>query len=1251
MSREKSFEEKLIERDERAIAPNIFIGLGGQGCKMVSWLAKKAKDENSPAKHLSFVAIDTDVNELRKIKAISNDVVTIQTSSRMTIGEYLEYDDNARENWFPINDIILDKTPSEGAGQIRAISNLVAHNAIREGEFTAIDDAIDSLFPLSEDNYEQSIHVTIIGTLAGGTGSGLILPVSLYVKNYLETIRQQKSSVIRGFFILPDVMHNVITSEVERKNQYSNAYASLREIDAFMRRPYDVELQKRYPNLKVIVPKVGGRGYDEFDKAPFNFCFLFNKINTKSTQIDDKDKLLHHAVECIYDMSISPICTRVNSQEDNIIREKISSGNKSSYAGAGASRIIYPYDSIVDYVALNWAKSSISKKWLDSDKYLETRRKEISDSQNRGEIVVDIDERQEFINYVKNKYNSDPFYKAIVTQTQEKRPNSVETDDKAGMYIESLKKYVEFTRLTGLAGTKTSEMKDECIQSIKVASANDVRVDMDPEKIAGARKKCQNAANRAIDTFLVCQQSTILNSNAMVDIIADGIISADPEKNKNNDVPVLEKFMNINDGKGFMHPNAARYFLAKIELEIKQEIEDLREKFDGESGIKKSYENLLDEIKMLKNMSDEFEHESDLSIKVKRLINNKTEVDTSERIQRIVADINTMIVGAENEDSGEESNAVADMPLLDEYCRFMVNIKVLNRVLNYIEDLSEGLKEFYFKMSSDISSIDIKIKEIEKTYTNYEGSAKIYVCSSEKCLSKITSHCKNTIGIYDLPKEFTKAIFDKAKSWAEKKNDGTLADEYGLDEHADMSAKAAGINAFFGNVFDDIIMDFWRERVIKDCESTIDMDVVSAIFKEAQYESNCIKQEEKNAYLKLVIKKAENLAIPFIDPPRGVQKREIRASAMHPVVMDNLNEANCDFFKTQCLDPFGAELSPDVSKYQILFYDSIYNIAAKNLSKMLPPKKITATNSIDKKDEGGLYFSTYHERIKKIEPLDCENKEISPHIQRDWQYLNVLPEIDPDYQAYEEKRIAKAFVYALISGKIGYRKHDTKGHNYCYELVDAKLRSPQLIVSNGTSCDQFYEVLDALTICPRYVDRLLDMYEEEKAFENLNGAEFDDTQFKKSYTKSFVIDEFSDKPIMNIFYIPILYKASAGANYIPAWGQAIITAIFDMIDDQIATYESEIAQDDAKCDFLLEIYDEFIKNFDALIHLSDDDTNSVKKHSRLKRMYNDSITLRIFDEIAGILEEIDGKSASKDQYSEKIDEIMESRRKLTETNV
>lgn len=50
-------------------------------------------------------------------------------------------------------------------------------------------------------------------------------------------------------------------------------------------------------------------------------------------------------------------------------------------------------------------------------------------------------------------------------------------------------------------------------------------------------------------------------------------------------------------------------------------------------------------------------------------------------------------------------------------------------------------------------------------------------------------------------------------------------------------------------------------------------------------------------------------------------------------------------------------------------------------------------------------------------------------------------------------------------------------------------------------------------------------------------------------------------------------------------------------------------------------------------------------------MYNDSITLRIYDEVAGILEAVDGKNSSIDQYADKVDEIMESRRKLSETKI
>lgn len=1243
MSTGKTYEELMIERNERAIAPNIFIGLGGQGCKMVAQLAKKAKEEHSPAKYLSFVAIDTDVNELRKIKMVANEVVTVQTSSRMTIGEYLEYDHNARNNWFPINDIILDKTPSEGAGQIRAISNLVAHNAIREGEFTAINDAIDALFPLSDDDYEQSVHVTIMGTLAGGTGSGLVLPVALYVKNYLETIRQQKSAVIRGFFILPDVMESVITNEVERKNQYSNAYASLREIDAFMRRPYDVDLQKRYPDLKVIIPKVGGDGYDEFNNAPFNFCFLFNKINNKGTSITNKDDLLMQAVECVYDMSISPICTKVNSQEDNIIREKISSGNRSSYAGAGASRLVYPYKDIVEYVALHWAKNSISQKWLEGDQYIIDQQKDRNEAMNSGSLVDAFDADASYIDFINTKSDSDPFYKAILSQCQYQEKGKIDLKDKSKLYIKDLSAYTESLRAKNSKRSVAETYKAECLLKTKQAVTE---IEADGSEYKEKRAAKGNAINMAADELLKYQDAIVINTNMQIDQIAQSIITADFAKNAQNDVPVLEKYMLVNDDK-FMHPNAARYFLLSVSKEIDRKIDEFTPLFED---VKKAVDERIKNLKIERQAADIYDES-----KLQQIIqehSKKVPVEKSERIGNIETIINDLLV--------VEKKSKRKAGLLDDYCYYLINIKVLAKVKAYIENITEGFKELYNKISQDVKNIDKSIEQIEKKNSNCkksdddderenpERSPIIYVCSSKKCLNSINKSCKNPIGTYDLPTDLTKSIFDKAKKYAVMKQDGTLSEEYGIDENSDSNAKAAGINAFFGDVFESVIMQFWKDSVVKHCNATLDIDVVTAIYKEALVDAGCAKPQDKDSYLKSIIEKAKNLAIPFIDPPRGVQKREIRASAMNPEIMEHLG-SNKKYFQNECLKEFNAELSADVPIYQILFYHSLYNVSAKNLTKMLPPRRVLATNSSDKKTRGGMYFETYHDRIERIDPLDSKNTEISPHIQRNWQYINVLPELDPEYQKELEKDIAKAFVYAIISNKLGFRKHDLHGYNYCYELIDAQLRSPQLIVSNGTNCDQFYEVLDALTICPRYVSRLLEMYNSEIAFENNNKVDFKNTQFYKKYSRSFVIEEFSSEPIMNILYIPILYKASSGANYHEAWGEALIAAIFEMIDDMVHNFEREKSFDDIKCEYLISLLnDEFDKNLDKLVALGDDDPKAKRSNSWLKGMKNDSVTLRIYDEICDILESIDGKSAGKDQYAELVKEISMRRSVLAE---
>src|SRR5699024_5091926 len=108
----------------------------------------------------------------------------VQTSNTQTVGDYLDYDQDALKNWFPKNAVMYDKTVSEGAGQVRAISRLALNATIKTGKLKPLYDAIDDLFRKDGKALKQAMRIVIASTASGGTGSGIILPLSMIVRDY-----------------------------------------------------------------------------------------------------------------------------------------------------------------------------------------------------------------------------------------------------------------------------------------------------------------------------------------------------------------------------------------------------------------------------------------------------------------------------------------------------------------------------------------------------------------------------------------------------------------------------------------------------------------------------------------------------------------------------------------------------------------------------------------------------------------------------------------------------------------------------------------------------------------------------------------------------------------------------------------------------------------------------------------------------------------------------------------------------------
>lgn len=146
---------------------------------------------------------------------------------------------------------------------MRSISRLAFETVIRAGRIEPLHEAIQSLYKVETDKVDQALRVVIVSSLAGGTGSGLILPVAMYVRNYLATHFRQSANITRGFFVLPEVFYEVIFGQTERNNLKANAYATLRELDAFLMKG-DATLPERYAKSVRM----------QFPRAASDLCLL-----------------------------------------------------------------------------------------------------------------------------------------------------------------------------------------------------------------------------------------------------------------------------------------------------------------------------------------------------------------------------------------------------------------------------------------------------------------------------------------------------------------------------------------------------------------------------------------------------------------------------------------------------------------------------------------------------------------------------------------------------------------------------------------------------------------------------------------------------------------------------------------------------------------------------------------------------------------------------------------------------------------
>jgi len=1049
-------------------APTLVVGLGGAGSKIVKRVYALANEEQR--KSLGFAVFDTDKNELRDIQKSTPAIKTIQTSTRLSVGEYLNIDTHARDYWFPINAILNSKPLTEGAGQVRAISRLAFDTALRAGNIEPLHEAIQELYKLNEDAQEQALRVIIVSSLAGGTGSGLILPVALYIRNYLATRFRQNANITRGFFILPEVFDQVIPGQLERNNLRSNAYATLRELDAFLMKGDDTLPDRYKSTVRMEFPRVGASGVEEYVVRPYDFCFLFDAQNADGNKLNSYNQYLDHAANCIYSQSIGPMNTRSNSSEDNTIRALAAERGRNRYAGAGSSMLIYPVDDVKEYIALNWAKECVSAQWMKFDQMHRDLIRINAEKRSKGIPAHDVSASKNYVTQIEAlAKQNDPFAKAIISACSVYSGDGITKEaDSWDDYADALIKKITYDEASGQINLDTQ--KRVVAQSMG--------------ELEGGENSWENfvTAYRELEKY---RAMIFKHSEETAHSIAYTVFKASSESvTADRQLFRLETHLRDGDNK-FIHPNAVRYFLCKaydtLEAHYKMTAEINRKSRGYFENFTKQFddEQTPDSIETVESLND-----------------------------RRVPFLNQIRKKLTDDQQALKDAYYGYLTKANDFRVKSVLELVLQEGMAYIQSLAESFDIFYKSFEGKVSTIEKRISDIAQKYAHTKGRTAVYVCASPKCLESMAQELPYTGNTITIDGELADNIYKKVHAYAS------------------LSVKPKGDDgSYFNELFEAGIIGYFKNSLMKSYGQRIDLNIIDALEEEYRLETGSYDETKVQQYVKDTIRSTWKLSNPFIEKPLGEERQPIFACTYHTGINPRDGSARADLIDRELRSSVPDD---DIPKNMILFYQSFYGLRANDLSKFAPPQK-TQTSTRD----GGEYYKAYFDLIAAVHPEPHKSKAITPHIDRWWHVVTHMPDLDDENQDNQEYRVFAALFWSLAGRFI--ELFDAGTEHQMYRLNSDELNMPAgydtLIVSNGTPCDHLYEVLDALSIYPELVSKILNRVEAlitRDIYERTEGDESED--ILTSFLDSFRIKEYvlsgAENEVRSIFDLPLLLRRS-----------------------------------------------------------------------------------------------------------------------------
>ncbi|MDQ3667594.1 MAG: tubulin-like doman-containing protein [Acidobacteriota bacterium] len=301
-----------MPRSNVVFRPTVVIGLGGTGYEVVLKLKKNFIDTHGTVPPIiRFLTFDTTTNVITSVKARDRSPVTLDPNEQYVVqipnpAGLLGGDNPHLEEWWPRS--VPMGAIIAGAGQVRARGRLALF-AKSSDIFARIRNAIEGvrLIQAEKQAYRDRFLVSnrggaevyIVGSLAGGTGSGMFLDTAFIARSFIDA-----QSNITGVLVLP----GIFTGRAGTQLVQPNAYGALKEIEEFSRLGLDYSFKIRY----------GGQLEVEAKQPPFDLLYLIDSTNETGNGVREQSELLSLVAQGMHLQIGSQIGTDSANTVDNI---------------------------------------------------------------------------------------------------------------------------------------------------------------------------------------------------------------------------------------------------------------------------------------------------------------------------------------------------------------------------------------------------------------------------------------------------------------------------------------------------------------------------------------------------------------------------------------------------------------------------------------------------------------------------------------------------------------------------------------------------------------------------------------------------------------------------------------------------------------------------------------------------------------------------------------------------------------------